>query len=134
MAKHFPGHGSSSEDSHQALPIIQHDPTWHDAHELVPFWAPIDANVAGIMVGHLDFPLVDPVGGRSSSLSPVIVSRILRDDIGFGGLVMTDDLGAMRAISAGYTPAVAAVHAFQAGSDMLLVVGSLPPNARWSRR
>jgi beta-N-acetylhexosaminidase len=127
VAKHFPGHGSSTEDSHQTLPVIQHDRTWLDAHELVPFQTAIDANVAAVMVGHLDFPLIDPVPGRPSSLSPVIVSGILRGDLGFIGLVITDDLGAMRAISAGYSPATAAVQAFQAGSDMLLVVG--PPTA-----
>jgi beta-N-acetylhexosaminidase len=125
VAKHFPGHGSSTDDSHQTLPVIQHDRAWLDAHELVPFRAAIQANTAAIMVGHLKFPLIDPAPGRPSSLSPVMVSGILRTDLGFTGLVITDDLGAMKAISAGFTPAAGAVQAFQAGSDMLLVVG--PP-------
>jgi beta-N-acetylhexosaminidase len=125
VAKHFPGHGSSTEDSHQALPVIPHDRAWLDTHELVPFEAAIQANAAAIMVGHLSFPRIDPVAGRPSSLSPLMVDGILRGDLGYEGLVVTDDLGAMKAISAGYTPADAAVQALQAGSDMLLVVGPL---------
>ncbi len=125
VGKHFPGHGSSAEDSHQTLPVVLHDRAWLDAHELVPFRSAIQAHVAAIMVGHLSFPLIDPAPNRPSSLSPVFVSSILRNDLGYDGLVITDDLGGMKAITAGYTPGTAAVQAFVAGSDMLLSVGPL---------
>src|SRR5579859_5039877 len=125
VGKHFPGHGSSTEDSHAALPIIRHDRAWLDAHELVPFQAAIQANVAAIMVGHLSFPLIDPDPNRPSSLSSVFITDILRTELGYGGLVVTDDLGAMKAVTAGYTPGSAAVLALQAGVDVLLSVGPL---------
>lgn len=125
VGKHFPGHGSSTDDSHETLPIVMHDRAWLDSHELVPFEAAINASVAAIMVGHLSFPLIDPVADRPSSLSPVFVSGMLRTDLGFDGLVVTDDLGQMRAVTAGYTPGDAAIQSLQAGSDVLLVVGPL---------
>jgi beta-N-acetylhexosaminidase len=125
VGKHFPGHGSSAEDSHQTLPVVPHDRAWLDTHELVPFRSAIQAHVAAIMVGHLSFPLIDPAPSRPSSLSPVFVTSILRNDLGYDGLVITDDLGGMKAITAGYSPGTAAVQAFVAGSDMLLSVGPL---------
>ena len=91
----------------------------------MPFEAAIRADVAGIMVGHLSFPLVDPVAGRPASLSPVFVSGLLRTDMGFNGLILTDDLGQMKAVTVGYTPGEAAVEAVVAGSDVLLSVGPL---------
>jgi beta-N-acetylhexosaminidase len=125
VGKHFPGHGSSTEDSHQMLPVVMHDRAWMDAHELVPFEAAIETNVAAIMVGHLSFPLVDPVANRPSSLSPIFVSDILRTQLGFDGLIVTDDVGQMKAITAGYSPGSAAVQALVAGSDVVLTVGPL---------
>ncbi len=125
VGKHFPGHGSSAEDSHQTLPVDMHDRAWLDGHELVPFRSAIQANVAAIMVGHLSFPLIDAAPNRPSSLSPVFVSGMLRTDLGFRGLIVTDDLGGMKAITAGYSPGTAAVQAFVAGSDVLLWVGPL---------
>jgi beta-N-acetylhexosaminidase len=122
VGKHFPGHGSSTEDSHQALPVILHDRAWLASHELVPFRAAIQANVAAIMVGHLSFPFVDSL---PSSLSSAFVDGILRTELGYGGLVVTDDVGQMKAITAAYTPGDAAVMAIVAGSDMVLTVGPL---------
>jgi beta-N-acetylhexosaminidase len=125
VGKHFPGHGSSSADSHQALPVVPHDRAWLDSHELVPFSAAIQANVAAIMVDHLSFPQIDPVVDRPSSLSPVFVDGILRTALGFRGLIVSDDLGQMKAVTDAYTPGAAAVQALVAGSDMLLTVGPL---------
>ena len=122
VGKHFPGHGSTTTDSHYTLPVVFHDRGWLDSHELVPFRAAIQANVAAIMVAHLRFPMIDPEP-RPSSLSPVFVTDILRTDLAYDGLVMTDDLGAMKAVTATYTPAQSAVMALAAGTDVLLSVG-----------
>jgi beta-N-acetylhexosaminidase len=130
VAKHFPGHGSASVDSHLGLPVVSHDRAWLDDHELVPFRAAIQAGVAGIMVGHLSFPLVDPVAGRPASLSPVFIDGLLRQDLGYTGLVLTDDLGAMRAITDTVSPGEAAIEAIEAGADMLIVVGPLDRQRR----
>jgi beta-N-acetylhexosaminidase len=78
--------------------------------------------VAAIMVGHLSFPFVDSL---PSSLSSAFVDGILRTELGYGGLVVTDDLGQMKAITAAYTPGEAAVMSLAAGSDMVLTVGPL---------
>lgn len=130
VGKHFPGHGSASVDSHLGLPVVSHDRSWLEAHELVPFRAAIQAGVAGIMIGHLSFPLVDPVTGRPASLSPVVIDGILRRDLGYTGLVLTDDLGAMHAITDTYSPGEAAIEAIEAGADMLIVVGPLDRQRR----
>jgi beta-N-acetylhexosaminidase len=125
VAKHFPGHGSSVEDSHRTLPVVAHDRARLDSHELVPFRAAIQARVAGVMTAHVSYPLIDPVEDRPSSLSPPIVSGILRDDLRYDGLIVTDDIGAMRAIVDNYGPGEAAIQALLAGSDVVSVVGPL---------
>ncbi|MDQ6670068.1 MAG: beta-N-acetylhexosaminidase [Chloroflexota bacterium] len=125
VAKHFPGHGSTTEDSHQTLPIDAHDRTWMDAHELVPFRAAIQANVDAVMVAHVAYPALDPVPDRPASLSPVIIDGLLRNELGFTGLVMTDDLGAMRAVTDRYESGEAAIQAVAAGADQLIVSGTL---------
>lgn len=123
--KHFPGHGSSSADSHETLPVVMHDMTELESNELVPFKAAIQAQVAAIMVGHLSFPLVDPTPDQPSSLSPYFVSELLRNELGYQGLVVTDDIGAMKAVTDHYTAGQAAVQAILAGDDMVLSVGPL---------
>ena len=133
VGKHFPGHGSTTEDSHLTLPVVRHDRNWLDAHELVPFQAAIQANVAAIMTAHVSYPAIDPVPGRPGSLSPVIVSGLLRGDLGFDGLVITDDMGVMEAITGRYEPGDAAVKAVQAGSDMLIVVGPIERQRRMAQ-
>jgi beta-N-acetylhexosaminidase len=130
VGKHFPGHGSANVDSHLGLPVVNHDRSWLDTHELVPFRAAIQAGVAGIMVGHLSFPLVDPVPGRPASLSRVFVDGLLRGDLRYTGLVLTDDLGAMRAITDTNSPGESAIQAIAAGADVLTVVGALDRQRR----
>jgi beta-N-acetylhexosaminidase len=133
VGKHFPGHGSTTEDSHLTLPVVRHDRNWLDAHELVPFQAAIQANVAAIMTAHVSYPAIDPVPSRPGSLSPVIVSGLLRGDLGYDGLVITDDMGVMEAITGRYEPGDAAVKAVQAGSDMLIVVGPIERQRRMAQ-
>lgn len=120
-AKHFPGHGETAADSHEELPVVDLPPERLRAVELVPFRAAIDARVTAIMVGHLLVPALDET--QPASLSPAIVKRLLREELGFGGLVVTDDLE-MKAISGRQAVEQAAVAALSAGCDLLLVCGT----------
>ncbi len=121
-AKHFPGHGDTSVDSHLDLPVVEHSPDRLAAVELRPFREAIAAGVASVMVGHLLVPCFDDQ--RASSLSPAIVGGLLRADLGFDGLVVTDDFVEMKAITDRDTIEVAAVQAVRAGCDVVLVCGS----------
>ena len=124
VAKHFPGHGSTSKDSRLVLPVLQSTRGRLDRIDLVPFVRAIapDVGVAGVMVGHMAFPRIDP-SGDPASLSRVFLTDILRDDLGYNGLVMTDDLAAMAAFTSNFAPGPAAVKAVAAGADMLIVIG-----------
>jgi beta-N-acetylhexosaminidase len=116
-AKHFPNHGPAIADSHVDLPVVHHDLETLRSYDLPPFEAAVKAGVPMIMVGHLVYPAIDP--GRPASLSPEAV-RMLREDLGFDGVVVTDDL-AMAGINGGRPPARAAVGAVKAGADLLLI-------------
>ena len=118
--KHFPGHGDTSTDSHHELPLIEHPPDRLEAVELVPFKRAISAGVAGIMTAHILVPSIDEE--RPGTLSPAIVTGLLKQKLGFGGVVFTDDIG-MKAISARYTTAEATVGALAAGCDAVLMCG-----------
>ena len=120
-AKHFPNHGPATSDSHVSLPVIRHDAKTLQARDLPPFEAAIEAGVPLVMVGHLVYPAIDP--HNPASLSRDAIS-MLRRDLGFEGVVVTDDL-AMAGASGGGTPAEAAVQAVKAGADLLVV--SSPP-------
>ena len=120
-AKHFPNHGPATSDSHVDLPVVDHDLRTLRSHDLPPFEAAIKAGVPMVMVGHLVYPAIDP--DRPASLSPVAV-RMLREELGFDGVVVTDDL-AMAGATGGGTVARAAVEAVGAGADLLLI--SSPP-------
>ncbi len=119
VAKHFPGHGDTETDSHLALPVLTADWARLDTLELPPFRAAIRAGVTGIMSAHIALPLVDPGYTRPSTISPVILQGILRDSLGFHGLIVTDALN-MGALVNGYGAGEAAVRAFEAGADLLL--------------
>lgn len=116
-AKHFPGHGETAEDSHVTLPIINVDRARLDAVELVPFRAAIEAGVGAIMAGHLWYPALEP-DEIPASLSPLVLSGLLRGDLGFGGLIMTDALD-MDAVDLRYRLNQAALLAIQAGADLI---------------
>ena len=119
--KHFPGHGDTSTDSHHELPLIEHPPDRLEAVELVPFRAAIEADVAAIMTAHILIPALDEE--RPATLSPAIVDRLLRKTMGYGGLVVSDDLE-MRAISGKYGVPEATVLAIAAGCDAVLMCGA----------
>ena len=118
--KHFPGHGDTSVDSHFELPLIEHPPDRIEAVELVPFKAAIAADVASIMTAHILIPALDPE--RPATLSPRIVTGMLKEELGYQGLVLSDDLE-MKAISARYGIPEATVMAIAAGCDAVLMCG-----------
>lgn len=115
VAKHFPGHGDTSTDSHKTLPLIAHSINRLDSVELVPFKDYIDAGLSGMMIGHLNIPSFDK-SGLPSSLSKEIVTNLLQDKLGFSGLIFTDGL-AMTGVS---TQKDMSVNAILAGNDVLL--------------
>ena len=118
--KHFPGHGDTATDSHAELPLVEHPPDRLRAVEFVPFKAAIQAGVAFIMTAHVRVTSVDDE--RPATLSPRIVKGMLRDELGFTGVIVSDDLE-MKAISDTYTAGEAAVAAIAAGCDALLMCG-----------
>jgi beta-N-acetylhexosaminidase len=120
-AKHFPNHGAAASDSHKTLPVVDHDLATLRSYDLPPFEAAVAAGVPMVMVGHLLYPAIDPE--RPASLSPDAIG-MLRGEIGFDGVVVTDDL-AMAGASGGGSPARAAVGAVKAGADLLII--SSPP-------
>jgi beta-N-acetylhexosaminidase len=119
-AKHFPGHGDTATDSHIDLPIIKADRERIESLELVPFRAAIAAGVGSVMTGHLNVPAFEPDPNTPATLSPNILTDLLRKRLGFQGLVITDALD-MGGITARYAPGEAAVRAFLAGADALLM-------------
>lgn len=120
-AKHFPGHGDTSQDSHVSLPTVPHARPRLDAVELAPFRAAIRAGVGAILTAHVVFTALDP--DQPASLSPAVMA-LLRDQLGFSGIVVTDSM-AMRAISDRLPPGEAAVRAVHAGTDLVLACGPL---------
>jgi beta-N-acetylhexosaminidase len=119
-AKHFPGHGDTATDSHIDLPIIKADRDRIEHLELVPFRAAISAGVGSIMTGHLNVPAFEPDPAIPATLSPNILTDLLRKQLHFQGLVITDALD-MGGINVRYAPGDAAVRAFLAGADALLM-------------
>jgi len=118
-AKHFPGHGDTGTDSHLDLPVIPLSRARLDTVELSSFRAAIDAGVQSVMIGHLAVPVLDSLG-VPASLSAAMVETLLRRELKFRGLVVTDGLE-MRALTRDYTPDSVAVLAVHAGADLLLV-------------
>jgi beta-N-acetylhexosaminidase len=116
--KHFPGHGDTLADSHHDLPYVEHDPERLRAVELQPFRAAIQAGVASLMTCHVVVPSIDEE--RPATLSSKIVQGLLRDELGYRGVVFTDDME-MKAIAARWPVPRAAVHAVAAGCDVVLV-------------
>lgn len=119
VVKHFPGHGDTVVDSHKALPKVETTLERLRNVELVPFQQAVDEGVDAIMVAHILFPALDQE--YPSSMSKAIIMGLLRDDMQFEGVVITDDL-TMGAIVNDYTIPEAAVQSFIAGSDLLLIV------------
>jgi beta-glucosidase-like glycosyl hydrolase/CubicO group peptidase (beta-lactamase class C family) len=123
-AKHFPGHGGTDIDSHFALPVLRHDRARLEAESLAPFRAAIEAGVAAVMPAHLAVPALDGNEDRPATLSPEILEGLLRDEMGFRGLIVSDALEMEGARESAWDGEVA-VEALKAGVDLLLV----PPDA-----
>src|SRR5579883_166431 len=118
-AKHFPGHGDASQDSHMELPRIDRTKDQMEQVELVPFRAAIAHNVDSIMTAHLFVPAFEPEQ-MPATVSHNILTGLLRDELGFKGLIVTDALE-MQAVAGMYGPGEAAVRAIEAGADVLLM-------------
>jgi beta-N-acetylhexosaminidase len=116
--KHFPGHGDTSADSHLELPLVEHPPDRLRRVEFLPFKAAIEAGVATIMTAHVLVPSLDEK--RPATLSRRVVYDLLRDELGYEGVILSDDLE-MKAIAAEYEVPSAAVLAIQAGCDGALI-------------
>jgi beta-N-acetylhexosaminidase len=120
--KHFPGHGDTSVDSHHDLPIVEHPPDRIRRVECVPFRDAIKADVAFMMTAHVLVPSMDE--DKPATLSRRIVRELLRDELGFSGVILSDDLE-MQALARTYSVADAAIGAIQAGCDGLLICRAL---------
>ena len=122
--KHFPGHGATAGDTHEGFAEADRTLEELKAAELIPFQAAAQSGAECIMAAHISLPQV--IGdGTPASLSPVMLTEVLRGDLGFDGLIVTDALN-MGAITERYTAGEAAVKAFQAGADLLLMPEDLP--------
>ncbi len=122
-AKHFPGHGDTDTDTHLNLATIHGDRERLEQVELTPFRAAIKSGTDAVMTAHIAVPALDDPG-LPATLSPKIMTGILRDELGFKGIIVTDALE-MGGIAKGYSAGEAAVLALQAGADVLL----MPPDA-----
>lgn len=126
VGKHFPGHGDTAADSHSELPVVDKSREDLEEGELLPFRAAMEEGLPAVMVGHILLTEIDPV--LPSSLSPLVVDGLLRQELGFEGVVFTDDL-TMGAVAQGYSLDQAVVLSLRAGCDMALVCHGLD-NAR----
>lgn len=119
--KHFPGHGDTAIDSHLALPTVPHDRARLERVEFIPFRAAMRANVAGIMSTHVTFPAIESTPDLPSTLSRRVLTDLLRGEMGWNGLILTDELTMGALATTGYDAPRAAVGAFRAGADLLLL-------------
>ena len=122
-AKHFPGHGDTDADSHFELPVINHTSEYIDSVDTYPFRRLVEAGVEGVMVAHLQVNALDPT--RPSTLSRQIVTGLLREKLGFDGLVITDGMD-MKGVTNSYGNGDAELLAMLAGNDILLLPPDVP--------
>lgn len=123
-AKHFPGHGDTDIDSHYDLPQINHSRERLDSLELYPFRQLIKAGIGGVMVAHLDIPALDP-SGVPSTLSAKIITNLLKDELGFKGLIVTDAMN-MKGVTKDNLPGIVDKDAILAGNDLLEFTEDVP--------
>lgn len=128
-AKHFPGHGDTDTDSHKTLPIVAHSRERLDSVELYPFRRLIDAGVDGIMIAHLNVPSLEQNANTPSTLSRPVVTDLLRNELGFNGLIVTDALD-MKGVTLNDAPGEIEIKALQAGNDILLLSANVPEAIR----
>jgi beta-N-acetylhexosaminidase len=123
-AKHFPGHGDTSTDTHTGAARISADRAHLDSVELPPFRSAIAGGVDSVMVSHVTVPAIDPDPNHVATTSPLIVAGLLKNRLGFQGLVVTDAMD-MNAVTRLYPPGRAAVEAIKAGNDVIVVPADL---------
>jgi beta-N-acetylhexosaminidase len=130
-AKHFPGHGDTATDSHLGLAQVNGDRARLEAVELAPFRRAIAAGVDAVMVAHVTVPAFESDPNRAASTSSAVVSGLLKQELGFKGIVVTDALE-MVGVTRLYAPDIgrAAVEAFKAGNDLLLIPADLDASYR----
>lgn len=121
-AKHFPGHGDCHLDSHLAMPALNHSLERLEEVELIPFRACIEAGVEAIMTAHITFPALDPRPDRPATLSSPVLQGLLREKLGFSGVIVSDSLE-MQAIAQRYGSGQATLLAVEAGCDLVIVCG-----------
>ena len=119
-AKHFPGHGDTGTDSHYTLPLVPYDRTRLDSLELYPFAEAISNGLTGMMVAHLRVPALDPRENRATTMSRPAITGVLKEEMGFKGLIITDALN-MKGLSSYNVPGSREVEAVRAGNDVLLM-------------
>lgn len=117
--KHFPGHGDTSTDSHLDLPVVPHNLQRLNKIELAPFKALMDKGIGGVMVAHLYVPSIEPQKGIPASISKNIITGLLKEKLGYKGLIITDALN-MGAVANKYKPGELDALAFKAGNDIML--------------
>ena len=122
--KHFPGHGDTDSDSHKTLPTVSHGKERLQQIEMFPYDKLIKNGLGSIMVAHLNVPKLDSTG-MPASLSSIIVDSILKQHLGFNGLIITDALN-MKGVSAKFAPGDVDLEAFKAGNDILLFAEDVP--------
>lgn len=125
VAKHFPGHGDTKTDSHFDLPVINHTKAYMDTVDLLPFKRLIDAGVEGVMTAHLQVNAYESEPNHPSSLSANLVSGLLRQQMGFKGMVITDGLD-MKGVTKYYKDGDGELAALLAGTDILLLPPDVP--------
>lgn len=118
--KHFPGHGDTNIDSHNDLPTLAFDALRLDSIELPPFKSAVESGVMSVMLAHVSVPSIESDSFLPATLSHKIIDSLLREKIGFKGLIVTDAMN-MKALTKQYSTGIAAVKAVQAGSDILLM-------------
>lgn len=123
--KHFPGHGDTDVDSHSDLPVLNHSLEKLEHTEFYPFRRLAGQGAGAIMVGHLQVPVLDDGNKMPASLSQKTIKNILRDDMGYNGLLITDAMD-MKGITKYYSNGVAEAEAFLAGNDIILLPKNLP--------
>ena len=124
-AKHFPGHGDTDTDSHKTLPVVRHLRYRLDEVELMPFKKLINNGLGSVMVAHLNVPVLDDTKNLAVTLSSKVVDGLLKNEMGFTGLAITDALN-MKGVSQFYRPGEVDVKALLAGNDILLFSEDVP--------
>jgi beta-N-acetylhexosaminidase len=130
--KHFPGHGDTNVDSHLDLPLITHNRSRLDSVELSPFRKLIADGIGSLMVAHLNLPSLDTTTGLPSTLSHVIITGLLKNDLGFKGLIVTDAMN-MKGVTKFFKPGEADAKALEAGNDVAEFVTDVEATIRETR-